>query len=109
MQGITILNEITKIPDGYTGLILFLIVLGIGMITLGYCCIRYNEHTWSKIVAGIICCIILIGCIVGIVILTNQEQTYYQVLLDDNITFVEFNEQYKMIKQEGSILTVIKR
>ena len=109
MQGITILNETTKIPDGYTGLILFLIVLGIGMITLGYCCIRYNEHTWSKIVASIICCIILIGCIVGIVILINQEQTYYQVLLDDNITFVEFNEQYKVIKQEGLILTVIKR
>lgn len=109
MQGITILNEITKIPDGYTGLIILLIMLGIGMITLGYCCIRYNEHTWSKIVAGIICCIILIGCIVGVVSLINQEQTYYKVLLDDNITFIEFNEQYKIIKQEGLILTVVKR
>jgi hypothetical protein len=109
MQGITILNEVTKIPDGYVGVILFLIILSIGMITLGYCCIRYNEHTWSKIIASIICCIILIGCIVGIVILTNQEQTYYKVLLDDNITFVEFNEQYKIIEQEGLIFTIIKR
>ena len=109
MQGITILNEITRIPDGYAGVIVFLIILGIGMITLGYCCIRYNEHTWSKIVASMICCIILIGCIVGIVILTNQGQTYYKVLLDENITFAEFNEQYKIIEQEGLILTVIKR
>lgn len=109
MQGITILNEITKMPNGYAGLILLLMILGIGMITLGYCCIRYNEHTWSKIVASIICCIILIGCIVGVISLINQKQTYYQVLLDDNITFVEFNKQYKMIEQEGSILTVIKR
>ena len=109
MQGITILNEVTKIPDGYAGVVVFFVILSIGMITLGYCCIRYNEHTWSKIVASIICCIILIGCIVGIVILLNQEQTYYKVLLDDNITFVEFNEQYKIIDQEGLILTIIKR
>jgi ABC-type uncharacterized transport system permease subunit len=109
MQGITILNETTKLPDGYAGIIVILIILSIGMIVLGYCCIRYNEHTWSKIIAGMVCCIILIGCVVGVVILTNQEQTYYKVLLDDNITFVEFNEQYQIIEQEGLILTVIKR
>ena len=109
MQGITILSEVTKLPDGYAGVIVFLIILGIGMITLGYCCIRYNEHTWSKILASVICGIILIGCIVGIVTLANQEQTYYKILLDDSVTFAEFNEQYKMLEQEGSILTVIKR
>ena len=109
MQGITILSEVTKLPDGCAGAIVFLGIFSIGMITLGYSCIRYNDPTWSKIVAGIICCIILIGCIVGIVILVNQEQTYYKVLLDDNVTFVEFNEQYKIIEQEGLILTIIKR
>lgn len=109
MQGITILNETTKLPNGYAGIIIVLIMLGIGMIVLGYCCIKYNEHTLSKIVASIICCIILIGCVVGVVILTNQEQTYYKVLLDNDITFVEFNEQYQIIEQEGLILTVIKR
>ena len=109
MSGITVLDEVTKLPIGYLGVIVVFALLAIGMVVLGYCCVKYNEHTWSKILAGVICGIILIGCIVGIIIIAPQTETYYKVLLDDNVTFTEFNTQYQVIEQEGSILTIIKR
>jgi hypothetical protein len=42
----------------------------------------------------------------------NVEEKFhyeYKVLIDDSVSFIEFNEKYEVVNQEGTIYTVIER
>lgn len=64
---------------------------------------------------------ILFGMVIGLVIgapigykidMVNKEdiyQTRYKATISEEVNFVEFNEKYEIIDQEGKIYTIIER
>lgn len=107
IEGVILLSENTGVVSGSSILLLFL--LGLGAIGIGCCCIMYDDYIWRKIIAVIACLVVLVACIFGLISIYSNPKTYYKVMLDDSITFNEFNQYYEVINQEGLILTVRKR
>ena len=111
MEGITVLNQTLHegaIIDPLLGIGLALV--GIGMV-LG---IVSSIMTISRI--KIIPCIFLgisltfftIGLSIG-VFGPREQITQYQVLIDDSVSFIEFNDRYEIINQDGAIYTIQER
>ena len=110
LEGITVLSQTTELPSGYPLPIMFLVMLGLGMIiTVGYVIRCSRNSTATKIIACTFCLIILAGCVFGLYTIHSLEETYYKILVDDHVTFTEFNNHYKVIRQDGLILTIAER
>lgn len=107
MDGITVLsqNEIMNIPTWAC------IITIIGFITFASFIIVFSVN--QKIIETIfgissICCFILF--IVGICCMcfveTKTGEYTYKVIISDEVNFVEFNNKYEIIDQEGFIYTI---
>lgn len=62
-----------------------------------------NNTVWS-ILAGILMFLYLFAFAVN-----TTEETHYKVTIDETVNFVEFNEKYEIIDQEGEIYTIRER
>ena len=108
LEGITVLNTSMCMPRGSGGILVFLTIIAscaiIGLIySLKYC------KKAKKIIACIVSIMIAAGCIFGIFAIANMDQATYKVIVDDTVSFTEFNNRYKIIDQEGLIFTIIER
>ena len=111
MDGITVLsqNEIMAIPN-WT-----IIITTIGLIAFVISMvITFNVR--NKIIETIfgissICCsfLIVIGLFCMILIEVGTDKYTYKVTISDEVNFVEFNNKYEIINQEGLIYTIKER
>ena len=114
MQGITILAE-RQIPTDAinVALVITLIIIGgiIGAIVNIFVSVD-NDMGWG---AGILLGILIIfigtslGALIGIVadvIIPYQYETVYDVLIDNDVSMIEFLKHYEIIDQNGLIFTV---
>ena len=110
MEGVTILNEFI-----YEGAILQpWLAIGISCSIGGILCLLLSPliddilGKWYKYVTVIIALICLFG--ICICVWAPREQIpRYQVIISDEVNFNNFNDCYKIIKQEGLIYTVEER
>jgi hypothetical protein len=111
MEGVTILNtfEIVERAPGWTWWALIPIAFTIFFIALAIWCITdvYGEiYIIPSFLAGVGLAVSLVVC------LTAKElppETHYNVIVDESVSFAEFNEKYEVIDQEGLIYTVIEK
>ena len=108
MDGITVLSqsEIMVIPNWtYIITIIALIAFVVSMI------ISFNVR--NKIIETIfgissICCsfLLVIGLFCMILIEVGTDKYTYKVTISDEVNFVEFNNKYEIIDQDGLIYTI---
>lgn len=110
MEGVTVLNEFI-----YEGVVLQpWLAISISCSIGGIACLVFSSFMdkflgkWYKDIAVIAMLIFLFGMCIGA--WAPREQTpRYQVIISDEVNFNNFNDCYKIIKQEGLIYTVEER
>lgn len=111
MEGITILNQ--TLHEGAIVDPLFMIgltlvgaalLLGIVGAFMSSCKIKIIPY----IFLGISLTFFAIGMAIG-VFGPREQITRYQVLIDDSVSFIEFNDRYEIINQDGAIYTIQER
>lgn len=110
MKGITILNEFISTgeilaPWFGIGIIAFII----GLIGLLFCPVIIKSHQRLLTILTISFAISLFFGISIAAFAPRKEETRYQVIIDDSVSFCEFNERYKIIDQEGLIYTITEK
>ena len=108
MEGITVLseNEIMNMPTWTLAItIIGFIIFVISVII----CMSFNQEI-IQIISGIssICCFILfiIGMFCTIFVTKGTGKYTYKVTISDEVNFVEFNNKYEIIDQDGLIYTI---
>lgn len=105
MEGITILNSYDCGNDiAFIVSIVILILMGlialisfIGGCIYGFC----DSHVTIMMTCG------TIALFFGILAISTYENpTYYEVLIEDEVSMTEFTQRYEIVKQEGQIFTV---
>ena len=105
MEGITILNSYNYGNDiAFIVSIAILILMGLIILISFICGCIYGFsdcHASIWITCG------AIALFFGILaILTCENPTYYEVLIEDEVSMTEFTQRYEIVKQEGQIFTV---
>lgn len=114
MEGVTILNEIVSSKNDvilpliiFIGFMIIPIIIGIFAIYKNHK--KYNGNIIVDIVASFLI-IMPIFLIISVIQSINDEaSTTYEVIISDDVSFVEFNEKYKIIEQRGEIYVVKER
>jgi hypothetical protein len=111
MEGVLILNtfEVVERAPGWTWWALIPIAFAIFFIALAVWC-SYNAEDAPSFIFSILAGV-AIGALIA-ALLTGKElspETHYQVIVDESVSFAEFNEKYEVIEQEGAIYTVIEK
>ena len=111
MDGITVLSqsEITTTPCWiwiFLLVSLFVIILGIVLVTI---CASFNKKIGTKLATiftflGIV--LFFINWLCGIIITVPTGKYEYKVTISDEVNFVEFNNKYEIIDQDGLIYTI---
>ena len=111
MEGITILNQTLHegaIIDPLFGIGLALIGVALVLGFAGGFMNSCKNKIISHIFLGISFTCLVIGMVIG-VFGPREQVTRYQVLIDESVSFIEFNERYKIIEQDGVIYTIQER
>ena len=111
MEGITILNQTLHEgavvdPLFMIGLTLVCAAMVLGIV--GGFMRSYKIEIIPCIFLGISLTFFTIGMAIG-VFGPREQITRYQVLIDETVSFVEFNERYEIISQDGAIYTIQER
>lgn len=107
MEGVTILSETITRDINISGYIL--IFAGIIILIVGILCFVASIQEGLKAYAVLSAIIILFGFVlgtIGIINLSEKPYTVYKIIVDDDVSFKEFNEKYEIIKQDGLIYEV---
>ena len=111
MEGITILNQTLHEgaiidPLFMIGLTLIGAALVLGMVGafMSSCKIKIIPYIFLSVALTFFA----IGMAIG-VFGPREQITRYQVLIDETVSFVEFNERYEIISQDGTIYTIQER
>lgn len=105
MSGIEILNsiEMTTLPTWAHIIIILSILICLSFLLIGE---GDNEAQCILVILSILAIfiIILISPVISI-----PDGTKYQVLIDEEVNLVEFNEKYEILGVEGKIYTIKER
>lgn len=110
MKGITILNEFIfageiLAPWFGIGIVAFII----GLFGLIFCPAFIKPRQRLLTVLTIFFAISLFSGISIAAFAPREEETRYQVIIDDSVNFNEFSERYEIISQEGLIYTITEK
>lgn len=111
IEGIEVLSqsEITTTPCWiwiFLFVSLFVMILGFVLATI---CVSFNKKIGAKLGAVSIIFGIVLYCIdwiCGCIIKVPTGEYTYKVTISDEVNFVEFNNKYEIIDQEGLIYTI---
>ena len=99
LEGITVLN--TSIVSNVTDLFGFLMFILAGAAVILGICEKWGAFVWTMAMIFSIG----IATLMGAPIFVHEEEVY-QVLISEEVNFVEFNETYEIISQEGLIYEI---
>ena len=109
MEGITILNSYECFTNSFSIFMMigFCITFIIGAAIVLFTLVEYGCDTWKEhaLLVACIACAIIIACLIP----EEKYETYYQVTIDDSVSMNEFTSKYEVVKQEGSIYTIIEK
>lgn len=104
LEGITVLSQNTY---NYEFFSLLLKIIGIAVVLVGlfliYCSIICKEY---MAIAG---CLILI--VIGFIPILESDnitksETLYKVIINDNVSLIEFENKYEVVEVDGLIYTI---
>ena len=107
MEGVTILSEEIGYPLPFGAMIVFgvvgsvcLLVFMVGIIT------AFMNRDTDMVPPCAICALFSAVCLTLVFISFKDNYPIYKVTVDEDVSFVEFNEKYEVIKQDGLIYEV---
>ena len=111
MEGVEVLNTAINSSRSIAGGIFAIILCIIGvfmLVSVIYYIKEFPDYdtgaagvtTWLSIV---VFCLSAIGIYQSFF---RKETTYYQILIDDSVSMVEFNKKYDIVEVEGKIYTI---
>lgn len=111
MEGLTILKQTLhegSIIEPYFTIGTISLVVG---IVLTFCSLIISGKVWKWISVSTTCLAVfgIVLCLIIDVFAPREQITRYKVLIDDNVRLIAFNEQYKIIDQDGLIYTIEER
>lgn len=108
MEGVEVLNTFVKGGCGFGAGICAIVIgiISIAGIVAAICFSRVYHDVDADIALtfSIILLVLSITCIYQSFF--KEGTTYYQVIIDDSVSMVEFNEKYDIVKVEGKIYTI---
>lgn len=113
MEGVIILNTIVEevhagniisLP-GILGIVLFMVAIFTSIISTTECDAVFALVSAACFIFSLFLIIFSFSRLGPVV---DYKYTY-EVLIEDNVSFNDFNERYEIISQRGSIYTVIER
>lgn len=112
LEGIHILSETTKYTFGLGDLIAGIILVCISLFFL--LCLIFafinNGYDNSMIVLFIVILLFGFGSYYCLnLYATRTSYSEYKVIINDNVKLKEFENKYKILKQEGKIYTIIEK
>ena len=111
MEGVEVLNIIHHTTASIVDTIIYFI-LGIGTllaIIYGvYWVITEADYGFAGVLLSTLGVVLFIMLCFGIrdSLISPKDTTYYQVIIDDSVSMVEFNEKYDIVEVEGKIYTI---
>ncbi len=107
MDGVTVLNTFEKLD--YTAIVIASAAIVCAALSFIAVIAAYKDEAsgWDKLLAifGVIFSL-AVALLSGI---ATKSVTYQQITVNDNVSFVDFDNQYRVISKEGNIYTVIER
>lgn len=110
LEGVTILSEGIGYPLPFGAMI------GLGVVGSACLCalmagiiIAFINRDTDMILPCAICALLSVVFLTLVFISFKNNYPTYKVTIDDNVSFVEFNEKYEIIKQDGLIYEVKER
>lgn len=109
MEGITILaTEIYTTPIWTIAFCILLTASMCGMCGLAIA-IGCNDKNYPILTAGIVGLCISVTIAVFAFKEVNTTETRYTATIDESVSFVEFNERYEIIDQNGDLYTLVEK
>ena len=109
MEGITILaTEIHTPSIGAIVFIIFLFAILFGMSGIAIA-IGFNDKDYPVLGIGIGLLCVLIPFTFFTFKEANTTETRYTATIDESVSFVEFNERYEIIDQNGDLYTLVEK
>lgn len=106
MEGVEVLNTFVKggcsLGEGIFAIILG--IVAIAALVAAICLLGADPDAGTALVFSIILLCLSIACIYESFF--KEETTYYQVIIDDSVSMVEFNKKYNIVEVEGKIYTI---
>lgn len=109
MEGITILNSyeyLTNFSIIFALIMLCALLFSASVLTL-FALVKYGFYTCKGLVFLVACIAFTIIC--SFCIPEKKYETLYQVTIDDSVSMAEFTSKYEVVKQEGSLYTIIEK
>lgn len=107
IEGITVLNSYSN-GLGILGIFLYAMILVGFLLSVGlFCSAAKDKFAFGIAFSSISIAIFLV--LFGITTykcFIKEPDTYYQVVLDENVSYLEFTEKYEVIEQNGQIYTI---
>ena len=107
MEGVTILSATTTTLGISWGLAIILALIMFA-IFLAIDPLDEREFNGWRIGLATVMAILSFG-VLALFCVDTTEVAQYKVIIDESVSFVEFNEKYKIIDQEGEIYTIQER
>ena len=105
LEGVTVLNAYVEVNAiAVIGLWIAFILFAAASVYGWY--LAAKRSTISHFIVAIVVSVLCIGALIGATITPITEETYYQVTIDKEVSFLEFTEFYEVVKVEGHIYTI---
>lgn len=117
LKGINVLNTYDVVSSEYHDVIFpavaFTIITVSGIALIIYLLLdtkRIKDAVVPLLIVVIFTLFCMFGSIYGFTHLPeNKYQTRYEVTINDDVNFNEFNSKYQVVKQEGLIYTIVEK
>lgn len=111
MDGVTILKEYVSEPSVKSLVVGIVVIVVLVVIAICFFCSQYNKAPGANALIGIMSAIITAVGIGGIIVMSlayvnAKTVTYYEVTIDDSVSFNEFKEKYRIISDKDGVYTV---
>lgn len=106
MEDVEVLNTFVKGGCDFDVGILAIIIGIVAIVALiaAICLLRADPDAGTALIFSIILLCLSIACIYQSFF--EEETTYYQVIINDSVSMVEFYEKYDIVGVEGRIYTI---
>lgn len=112
MEGIEVLSEFVKtgeVISPWDGIGLGLCLFGIIFALFGWCMMFFTEKYMSGAIITVFGLLFLaLSFCIGICA-PREEVKCYKVTIDESVSFVEFQDRYEVLEQDGKIYVICEK
>lgn len=107
MDGVTVLHSFTNYWPLVISILFWILSLAAVVGSIYLWCIAATRKTRTHLIVSIVLTVLAIVCLLGSMFNSAQPSTYYKVIIDPSVSYLDFIDTYEVIEIEGQIFTVI--